>query len=298
MTEAKSSAPRISEWPAPQGGVLSDAALRAYDEAGVIILRGFADRAACANLRERALALVAAFEPSERASVFSTRSNAQASDAYFIESGDAIRFFFEEDAFDAKGVLLQAKENSINKTGHAMHDLDPVFDAFSRTDALKRLAASLGFQYPKLVQSMYIFKPPGIGGEVVCHQDSTFLYTEPETCVGFWFAIDDATLENGCMEFLPGVHRQPLRMLNRRNAQGGTETIALDETPFPDVASVAVPANQGDLVIFHGRTPHMSGPNLSARPRHAYTLHIVEGNARWPAENWLQRPDDFPFRGF
>ena len=40
---------------------------------------------------------------------------------------------------------------------------------------------------------MYIFKQPKIGGEVVCHQDSTFLYTKPESVVGFWVALEDAT---------------------------------------------------------------------------------------------------------
>ena len=40
---------------------------------------------------------------------------------------------------------------------------------------------------------MYIFKQPRIGGEVVCHQDSTFLYTEPESAIGFWLAIEDQT---------------------------------------------------------------------------------------------------------
>ena len=49
---------------------------------------------------------------------------------------------------------------------------------------------------------MYIFKQPKIGGEVVCHQDSTFLYTEPESAVGFWVAIEDATIETDKEELL------------------------------------------------------------------------------------------------
>ena len=58
---------------------------------------------------------------------------------------------------------------------------------------------------------MYIFKQPRIGGEVVCHTDHTYLWTEPPSVVGFWFAIDDATTENGCMWALPGGHRLPVR---------------------------------------------------------------------------------------
>ena len=48
---------------------------------------------------------------------------------------------------------------------------------------------------------------PGIGGEVVPHQDNTFLYTEPTTCVGLWLALEDATKENGCLWALPESHK-------------------------------------------------------------------------------------------
>ena len=144
---------------------------------------------------------------------------------------------------------------------------------------------------------MYIFKPPGIGGEVVCHQDSTYLYSEPESCIGFWFAIDEATAENGAMAFIPGGHKGPLRALNKRGDDGMLATRVIDPTPFPDTPVLA-PAKRGDLVIFHGRAPHMSAANRSKNPRHAYTLHMIDGIARWPAENWLQRPADLPFRGF
>ena len=69
------------------------------------------------------------------------------------------------------------------------------------------MAADLGLADALVLQSMYIFKQPGIGGEVGCHQDATFLYTDPMTVTGFWFAIEDATLENGCLWAAPGGHR-------------------------------------------------------------------------------------------
>ena len=86
-----------------------------------------------------------------------------------------------------------------------------MFDAFSRQPVIAEAAASIGFTDPKLLQSMYIFKQPHIGGEVTCHQDSTFLYTDPMTVVGFWVALEDATLENGCLWAQPGGHLGPLR---------------------------------------------------------------------------------------
>jgi phytanoyl-CoA hydroxylase len=235
---------------------------------------------ACRDLQARANELVADFDPADVRSVFSTTKQTQLNDSYFIDSGDKIRFFLEDDAFDESGELRQAKEHCLNKMGHAMHDLDPVFEAFSRTPELAETVRRIGLADPVVLQSMYIFKPPNIGGEVVCHQDSTYIYTEPESCIGFWFALEDATLENGCMQFIPGGHKLPLKKRNYRNSDGNLVTDTLDDTPWPESRKVAAEASAGTLVIFDGRMPHLSR------------------QCHYPAENWLQRSDDLPLRGF
>ena len=199
--------------------MLSSQQLEQYEREGFVLLNDFVDATACDRLRSRAEDLVREFDPQEVVSVFSTREQTRTSDDYFLESGDKIRFFFEENAFNADGSLRQEKETSINKIGHALHDLDPVFDEFSRRDEIKELVSDLGIDQPLLLQSMYIFKQPNIGGEVTCHQDATFLYTEPLRMVGLWFALEDATIENGCLWVIPGGHKQGLKsrfVLRRR----------------------------------------------------------------------------------
>lgn len=269
-----------------------------YREAGVLILRDFVSREACDQLRQRLLEMVDDFDPAEVRTVFSTTSDAHQADEYFVSSGDKIRFFLEDGAFDAGGKLRQSKIDSLNKVGHAMHDLDPVFDAFSRTPELAGVAESLGFEKPGIIQSMYILKPPRIGGEVVCHQDSTYIYTEPESCVGFWFALEDATVDNGCMRFIPGAHKAPLRKRNYRNERGEIINEVIDATPFDLGDTVPAEAPAGTLVVFDGRAPHYSGPNRSDRSRHAYTLHVIDQACHYPESNWLQRSEDLPLRGF
>ena len=153
---------------------LSPAQLASYDQDGFLVLPDFVSPEACDNLRRRAEILVAQFEPKGVVSIFSTHEQTRTSDDYFLEPGGRIRFFFEQDAFDECGRLRQSKELSINKIGHALHDLDPVFDRFSRTADLADLVSSVGFEQPLLLQSMYVFKQPNIGGEVSLHQDSTF----------------------------------------------------------------------------------------------------------------------------
>ena len=289
---------KLPKYQAPAGGKLTQEMLADYQDAGVLILENFISADQCRQLRERTVELVDAFDPGEVKSVFSAMDQTQIDDRYFEESGDKIRFFFEGNAFDEAGNLRQDKHQSLNKMGHAMHDLDPVFDVFSRSPELAAAVASLGYTDPGIIQSMVIFKPPRIGGEVYCHQDSTFVYTEPQSCVGFWFALEDATLENGCMQFIPGEHKRPLRERQYRGPDGKLTFETLDDTPFPEDKRLPAPASQGTLVIFDGKAPHLSGPNKSNRSRLAYTLHVIDKAAHYPAENWLQRRADMPLRGF
>ena len=268
-----------------------------FERQGYLVLPGFVSAAACDALKARAEELVAGFQP-ETVSIFTTHEQTRTSDAYFLSSGDAIRFFFEEGAFRPDGSLKQDKALSINKIGHALHDLDPCFDRFSRTPELAALASELGVREPLLLQSMYIFKQPHIGGEVNSHQDSTFLYTEPPTCLGFWFALEDATLENGCLWALPGGHTLGLKKRFVRAEGGGTAFRVLDPTPLPEEGMVPLEVAKGSLVVLHGLLPHRSGPNTSPKSRHAYALHLIDGTARYPEDNWLHRSPSMPPRGF
>lgn len=272
--------------------------LNRYQRDGFLVLQNFATRAECETLQQRAAELVAEFDPQGVISIFSTREQTRQSDEYFLTSGDKIRFFFEEEAFSADGQLRQAKEHSLNKIGHALHDLDPVFSAFSRKPALADIATDLGYQQPLLLQSMYIFKQPNIGGEVTCHQDATFLFTEPLSVTGCWFALEDATQENGCLWAIPGGHRAGLRKRFVRADNGGTRFELLDESPWPDDLLVPLAVPQGTLILLHGLLPHLSYANRSPKSRHAYTLHLIDGACAYPAENWLQRSPDLPPRGF
>jgi phytanoyl-CoA hydroxylase len=270
---------------------------REFEREGYLVLPGFVPADACDTLPARMAELTAAFEPGEAATVFSTTRRSHAQDRYFLESGDKIRFFFEEEAFDGQGRLRQGKAASINKVGHALHDLDPTFERFSRAPDLAALVSELGVAAPLLLQSMYIFKQPRIGGEVVCHQDAAFLHTEPQSVLGLWFALEDATTLNGCMYAAPGGHKGPLRSRFVRDGYR-TETVTLDDTPLPTDGLVPLEAAQGTLIVLNGLLPHGSAPNRSAKSRHAYALHVIDGRARYSPDNWLRRAPEMPLRGF
>jgi len=274
---------------------ISKEQLAQYHDTGFLVLDGFAEASACDELRARAEQLVQEFDPREVVSVFSTHEQNRLTDDYFLTSGDKIRFFFEEHAFNADGTLKYEKEKSINKIGHALHDLDPVFDRFSRDPKVKELATALGFEEAVLLQSMYIFKQPNIGGEVTCHQDSTFLYTEPIDIVGLWFALEDATIENGCLWAIPGGHRSGLKSRWVRRPEGMKFEV-FDEEPWREDELVPLELKKGSLILLHGLLPHRSFENRSTRSRHAYTVHLSRADARYPNDNWLRRA--LPLRSF
>lgn len=258
-----------------------------YQRDGFLILKDFVPAQTCDDLRARAEQLVREFDPAGVVSIFTTHEQSRKSDEYFLESGDKIRFFFEEDAFLPDGSLKQTKERSINKIGHALHQLDPVFSAFSQSPAIKELVANLKIEDPQLIQSMYIFKQPKIGGEVACHQDSTFLYNEPIDMAGLWIALEDATIENGCLWVIPSGHRLGLKSRWIRTSEGMRFNV-FDELPWPEDQLRPLEVKQGTLIVLHGLLPHKSLANRSAKSRHAYTLHFIGGKSHFAKDNWLQ----------
>ena len=256
---------------------------------GYLIIEDFKTHEECDELINRSKELIEEQDFNNQQSVFDTVSQSHNDDNYFLESGDKIRFFFEEKAnLDEENVKTN-KQYIVNKIGHALHDLDEKFIKFSKNEDLDLIAKAIGFKNPLLLQSMYIFKQPKIGGEVVCHQDSTFLITEPESTVGFWFALEDANKDNGCLQVASGGHKGPLRKLFKRE-NNKMKMEELSNEPFPET-NTFVEVKKGALVLLHGRLPHYSCENKSLNSRHAYTIHAIDGNSKYLDYNWLQRPN-------
>ena len=152
---------------------------------------------------------------------------------------------------------------------------------------------------------MIICKQPEIGGAVPPHQDSTFLYTNPPSAVGFWYALEDATVENGCLSFLPGSHKSAevgKRFVRKKNGNG-TEFIENDGRWFPAGKEFGVVKTEGEyklgevkagtLVLIHGNLLHKSEKNVSQKGRIIYTFHVIEGEgAVYDERNWLQPPKE------
>jgi phytanoyl-CoA hydroxylase len=173
----------------------------------------------------------------------------------------------------------------------AMQDLNPKFKSFSYSKEMKYIAKMMGYLSPILVQSMYIFKNPRIGGEVGPHTDNTYIRTNPLSCAGIWVAFDDASKENGCMWGVPGSHKTPTDYFLKLDKTGTKTYYEPANAPQYDISNaVPLEVEKGSVVLLHGDFVHFSHPNTSSQQRHAYTLHLVESrNHTWEADNWLQR---------
>lgn len=270
--------------------MLTEDQIHHYQQQGYLVLENAIPLQEIAQLKVAALQIVDNFDIDNNRTVFKTSDRDSGRDDYFFDSAENIHCFLEEGALDEEGDLIKPAYLAINKIGHAMHDLDPLFKAFCQRPIFAEIMQDLGLQSPLLWQTMYIFKQPRIGGEVRWHQDASYLISEPPTVTGIWVAIEDANRNNGCLWVEPGGHRSPLREIYQVE-QGSGELKVLDLTPWPDKDSgIPVEVSAGSVVIFHDHMPHYSSKNNSEFSRHAFTLHVAEKDSEWSAKNWLQRP--------
>ncbi|WCN07620.1 phytanoyl-CoA dioxygenase family protein [Marinomonas mediterranea] len=262
-----------------------------YHEQGFLVIEGAVSSGTCDLLKSRINERLEEFDPNSIRSIFTTKEQDRQTDDYFLKSAERISYFFEEEAFDEHGELRQDKVLSINKIGHALHDKDELFADFSLSPIWATILKQLGMKKPLAAQSMYIFKQPNIGGEVNCHQDSTFLFTRPMSVIGLWFAIEDATLENGCLWGVPQGHKQGLEKRFERVSEGESamKMTKLSDVDWPDEALVPLEVPKGSMVVLNGEFPHLSHANRSAQSRHAYALHAIDGDCEYPKTNWLLR---------
>ena len=277
--------------------MLSKAQLEKFDTDGFLVIKNFLSINECAKLMKECANIIQSNNFVEEARKQAVAINTD--NTYFLTSNDKIRPFLEKKAIE---LIEESKNDEIgdkifNKIGHALHALNPVFKEITFGENIKSLFHSLGYIKPIICQSMYIFKQPFIGDEVKAHQDGSYLYVEPLKLTGVWIALEDGTLDNGCLSFIPGSHKTKdllvrfVRNPNKKDFDKGNFLMYTNEQPKHDPKDfIAVPVKAGDAIIIHGLVVHQSEKNLSAKSRHVYTFHVYDSfdNAIWSKENWIE----------
>ncbi|ODV95419.1 hypothetical protein PACTADRAFT_33987 [Pachysolen tannophilus NRRL Y-2460] len=291
---------------------LTDEQLKEFEDEGCLALKNFLSEEEVNVLLQEAKRLLSEIDLDNHAMtkfVTTEDSENHVGDEYFLNSSDKICSFFDTDAFNDEGKLIKPKEKSVNKIGHNLHSLNDEYYKISFDERIQDISKKLGFKDPRILQSMLIFKQPEIGGSVPSHQDSTFLYTEPLSAIGFWFALEDCTKENGCLSYYPGSHKTfPVtkRMIKDFDKKSGTKFVntkvgeSLYKTNVDELNDAKarnddknfklVEIPRGSLVLIHGSVLHKSERNSSQKSRYAYTFHVIEGENDYDNLNWLQVP--------
>lgn len=258
----------------------------AVKQHGFAVLKQEASNADVEKLLHRSKALTQALEPSKAPPLSDPSSKP--------------RFFASSQTVDA---FTDAHAGGIEKVGHALHeDASDCFAQFSRRARIKALLNAIGHTGGSSpVQSLILCKQPNGGSAVPPHMDATFLLSEPSSVIALWWALEDATVTNGCLRILPGSHTRsdgvpPKRL--KRDRQ--TDELKMEGEAPADMVNeeeyVPVEVDAGDCVIMHGEVWHSSSPNNSEQSRFAYTVHYVDAKTSWRDDNWLQRDGSKPFQ--
>ncbi|GIG62879.1 hypothetical protein Lfu02_72510 [Longispora fulva] len=167
---------------------------------------------------------------------------------------------------------------------------DPRLEAAARSPRMLGVVRALLGAEPELYQDMALFKPPGGGREKPWHQDHAFFDVPFGTPIlGVWIALDEASVDNGCMHVLPGTHREgPVVHFQRRDFQ-------ICDTEVQTHRDTVVPLPAGGALFFDGLLHHGTPDNTSTARRRALQFHYVPaGTPRVPVQ---QRLDVFGSEG-
>jgi phytanoyl-CoA hydroxylase len=144
----------------------------------------------------------------------------------------------------------------------------------------------------KCMQSMLFVKPPGFQGQA-WHQDEIYIPTRDRSLTGGWIALDDATIENGCLYVIPGSHEWAL--YDQRAHDNPDEfDFAGESYGFDESGEVPVEVKAGDGVFFNGYLLHRSRRNRSQVYRRVLVNHYMNAWSRLP---WQIQPGDSASRG-
>ncbi|HSG72641.1 MAG TPA: phytanoyl-CoA dioxygenase family protein [Planctomycetaceae bacterium] len=172
---------------------------------------------------------------------------------------------------------------------------DAVFMAHAKHPRILDVVESLIGPDIKLFGSQCFMKPPG-GIEKPYHQDSAYFPIEPRALVTCWTALDDATLDNGCLWVIPGSHRGELLDHDQPWKVGERVDMQIRDEQIDDAREISIELRAGSCSFHHSMLLHRSGPNRTETPRRGLAVHYMSSRSRW-TEPLKPRPGYLLLRG-
>lgn len=193
-----------------------------------------------------------------------------------------------EDPARQPGIRLQVEPSLTGETAAPRLDTlrkieglvehDEIFGDLARNPRVLGVFQSLLGPDVKLFRDALMMKPARHGSAKPYHQDSAYWSIDPPELASAWIALDEATLENGCMRVLPGSHRWGLQRHEH------LADFQVDEAALDTSGEIAAPLPAGGALFFHSMLLHATSPNLSPRPRRAMILSCMSARFRWTGD--------------
>lgn len=194
-----------------------------------------------------------------------------------LDAEELAQVVAETDRFEAKvdaalrrhegGRLSIAESGAITFAAHLVTRSSRLA-ALTRHPALLGVCADLIGPDVDLYWDQAVYKKPEKPRRFPWHQDNGYAYVEPQQYLTIWLALTDATLQNGCPQIAPGLHRRGT-LAHRYVEPLGWECFSEP----PSVVVAEVPA--GGAAVFSSLTPHLTGPNTTDQVRKAYIVQYA-----------------------
>ncbi len=147
------------------------------------------------------------------------------------------------------------------------------------SESIGRMCCQLeGVDAVRVWHDQALFKRPW-DDATTWHRDDPYFGFDSPNCVTIWVALDDVTMQNGCLYFLPGTHK----LINYEPAGFGPKMRGLFDR-FPEwekIAPVPVVMKAGSCSFHNGLTAHSAGPNMTIAPRRAMTCAFMPDGSRY-----------------
>ena len=157
---------------------------------------------------------------------------------------------------------------------------DEVFMSHAMNPRILDIVESLIGPDIKLFGSQCFMKPPG-GIAKPYHQDSAYFTIEPRELVTCWTALDDATIDNGCLWVVPGSHQIGLLDHNQPWHVGDRVDMQVRDEQIDYTREVSNELTAGSCSFHHSMLLHRSGPNQTENPRRGLAVHYMSSRSRW-----------------
>ncbi|KAI4281666.1 MAG: hypothetical protein L6R38_003509 [Xanthoria sp. 2 TBL-2021] len=198
-----------------------------------------------------------------------------------------------QDTETANSTAFEPTDAPIARLGCSIHQHLPSFRTITHSAFHRSIAKALDYTAPLVTQSQLITKPAHVGSRINPHQDGCSSFTDPPSALTFWYALEDAFIDNGCLLVAPGSHlTEPLKQLLAKGVQDGRPEFIQLRKPVWAKNSVdrgndvhyrreyeylPLEVKKGTLILCHGNLMHASGANRSEKGRMAsYSTHEAQ----------------------